>query len=343
MAPKNSSHGPQKTSFAKALNAALADALEASPEVVVFGEDVGTLGGVFRITDGLTQQYGRSRCFDTPLAESGIIGMAVGMAMNGLRPVAEMQFDAFAYPAFEQVASHVAKMHNRTRGALSMQMVIRIPYGGGVGGVEHHCDSSEGYYAHTPGLKVFAPATVRDAYVMLREAIDSPDPVVFFEPKRLYWSTAEVDLQALRADYEAGRLERREGRAAIARPGQDATLITYGPSVPVALQAAEQAAEEGLEVEVVDLGSVVPYDDATVEASVRKTGRAVVVAESQGFASVASEIAARTSQRCFHSLAAPVLRVTGFDVPYPSPAFEHHHIPSVERILDALDQLQWED
>lgn len=332
-----------RTSFAKALNAALADAIEASADVVVFGEDVGTLGGVFRITDGLTEKYGRDRCFDTPLAESGIVGIAVGMAMNGMRPVAELQFDAFAYPAFEQVASHVAKMRNRTRGALPMPVVVRIPYGGGVGGVEHHCDSSEGYYAHTPGLKVFAPATVRDAYVMLREAIDSPDPVIFFEPKRLYWSTADVDLEALRADYEAGRLERREGHAVVARAGADATIVTYGPSVPVALEAAEEAAADGIDVEVVDLGSVVPYDDATVEASVRKTGRALVVAEAQGFASVASEIVARTQQRCFHSLAAPVLRVTGFDIPYPSPAFEHHHIPSVERILDALDELQWED
>ncbi|MDN5631683.1 transketolase C-terminal domain-containing protein [Glutamicibacter protophormiae] len=332
-----------KVSFAKALNTALADAMEASREVVVFGEDVGTLGGVFRITDGLTARFGRERCFDTPLAESGIIGTAVGMAMNGMRPVAEMQFDAFAYPAFEQVASHVAKMHNRTRGRLTMPLVIRIPYGGGVGGVEHHCDSSESYYAHTPGLKVFTPASVRDAYVMLREAVDSPDPVVFFEPKRLYWSTAQVDLDELREQYENGSLPRREGHAVVAREGSDATLISYGPSVPVCLAAAEEAAQDGMSVEVIDLGSVVPYDDETVAASVRKTGRAVVVAEAQGFASVASEIVARTQERCFHSLAAPVLRVTGFDIPYPSPSFEHHHIPSSERILDALDDLQWED
>lgn len=333
----------QKTSFAKALNAALADSIEVNPDVLVFGEDVGTLGGVFRITDGLTARFGRERCFDTPLAESGIIGLAVGLSMNGMRPVAEMQFDAFAYPAFEQVVSHVAKMHNRTRGRVPMPLVIRIPYGGGVGGVEHHCDSSEGYYAHTPGLKVFTPATVQDAYVMLREAVDSPDPVVFFEPKRLYWSTAEVDLERLREDYEAGQLMRREGRAVVAREGTDATLISYGPSVPVALQAAEAVAGEGRSVEVLDLGSIVPYDDDAVAASVRRTGRAVVVAEAQGFASVASEIVARTQRRCFHSLAAPVLAVTGFDIPYPSPKLEHHHIPSVERILDALDDLQWED
>ncbi|MFC3480532.1 alpha-ketoacid dehydrogenase subunit beta [Kocuria carniphila] len=333
----------QKVSFAKALNTALADALETDPSVLVFGEDVGTLGGVFRITDGLTAKFGRERCFDTPLAESGIIGTAVGMAMNGMRPVVEMQFDAFAYPAFEQIASHVAKMHNRTRGKLGMQMVIRIPYGGGVGGVEHHCDSSESYYAHTPGLKVFTPASVTDAYLMLREAIDSPDPVVFFEPKRLYWSTAQIDLDVLREQYANGSAPKREGHAVVAREGTDATLISYGPSVPVCLSAAEEAAQDGMSVEVIDLGTIVPYDDETVAASVRKTGRAVVVAEAQGFASVASEIVARTQQRCFHSLAAPVLRVTGFDIPYPSPAFEHHHIPSVERILDTLDELQWED
>ncbi len=265
------------------------------------------------------------------------------MAMNGMRPVVEMQFDAFAYPAFEQIASHVAKMHNRTRGKLGMQMVIRIPYGGGVGGVEHHCDSSESYYAHTPGLKVFTPASVSDAYLMLREAIDSPDPVVFFEPKRLYWSTAQIDLDELREQYANGTAQKREGHAVVAREGTDATLISYGPSVPVCLSAAEEAAQDGMSVEVIDLGTIVPYDDETVATSVRKTGRAVVVAEAQGFASVASEIVARTQQRCFHSLAAPVLRVTGFDIPYPSPAFEHHHIPSVERILDTLDELQWED
>jgi len=328
--------------FAKALNTALADALEADPAVVMFGEDIGTLGGVFRITDGLTARFGRNRCFDTPLAESGIVGMAVGMAMNGMRPVIEMQFDAFAYPAFEQIASHVAKMHNRSRGRLKMPMVIRVPYAGGIGGVEHHCDSSESYYAHTPGLKVFVPATVADGYRMLREAIDSDDPVMFMEPKKLYFSKEQVDLEALRAEYEAGT-SRAEGRAAVARSGTDATLIAYGPSVPVALAAAEAAAAEGRSLEVVDVRTIVPFDDETVCASVRKTGRAVVVAETPGFASVASEIAARVQERCFHSLAAPVLRVTGFDVPFPAPKLEHYFLPSVDRILDAVDDLQWED
>lgn len=332
----------QPVTFGKALNTALADALVADNSVVIFGEDVGTLGGVFRITDGLTARFGSERCFDTPLAESGIVGMAVGMAINGMRPVIEMQFDAFAYPAFEQIASHVAKMRNRTQSKLNLPMVIRIPYAGGVGGVEHHCDSSEAYYAHTPGLKVFTPSCVEDAYLMLREAIDSDDPVVFFEPKKLYWSKEQVDLAQLAEQYEAKKSATTEGQARIARAGSDATLITYGPSVSTALEAAKLAAEEGISLEVVDIRSIVPFDDETVCASVRKTGRAIVVAEAQGFASVASEIVARVQERCFHSLAAPVLRVTGFDIPYPAPTLEKFHLPSAERILDALDQLQWE-
>lgn len=338
--------GPKPVTFAKALNTALADAMEADAAVVLFGEDIGTLGGVFRITDGLTARFGEQRCFDTPLAESGIAGMAIGMAINGMRPVIEMQFDAFAYPAFEQIASHLAKMRNRTRGALDMPVVIRIPYAGGIGGVEHHCDSSEAYYAHTPGLKVMTPSTVADAYTMMREAIDSDDPIVFLEPKKLYFSKDPVDLDALRAEYDAaasagGHLT--EGRAAIARPGTDATLIAYGPSVSTALAAAEAAAQEGRSLEVIDVRSIVPFDDETVSASVRKTGRAVVIAEAPGFASVASEITARVQERCFHSLAAPVLRVTGFDVPFPSPKLEHYFLPSVDRILDTVDLLQWED
>ncbi|WP_077490500.1 alpha-ketoacid dehydrogenase subunit beta [Sinomonas mesophila] len=336
------SAGPEPLTFAKALTAAMADSLRADDSVVVFGEDIGTLGGVFRITDGLQEEFGEQRVFDTPLAESGIVGMAVGMAMNGLRPVLELQFDAFAYPAFQQILSHVAKMHNRTRGKVRLPMVLRVPYAGGIGGVEHHCDSSEAYYAHTPGLKVCTPATVADAYRMLREAIASDDPVVFLEPKKLYWTKDLVDLEALRAEFDA-KPASSEGRAVVARPGTDATLIAYGPTVGTALAAAEAAAAEGRSVEVVDVRSIVPFDDETVTASVRKTGRAVVVAEAAGFASVASEIVARVQERCFHSLAAPVRRVTGFDIPYPPPKLEHWHLPSVDRILDALDDLQWED
>src|SRR6476659_10223800 len=325
--------GPQTITLAKALNTAMADAMHADPSVLVFGEDVGMLGGVFRITDGLTKTFGTSRCFDTPLAESGIVGMAVGMAMNGMRPVIEMQFDAFAYPAFEQIVSHVAKMHNRTKGAVTVPMVIRVPYGGGIGGVEHHCDSSEAYYAHTPGLHVLAPASAADAYGLLRAAIASPDPVVFLEPKRLYWAKEDADLSN-----EVPGI----GRAAVIREGTDATLIADGPSGPAALDAAEIAAQEGRSLQVVDVRSIVPFDDDTVCAAVRSTGRAVVVAEAPGFASVASEIVARVTERCFHSLAAPVRRVTGFDIPYQPPKLEHFQLPGVDRILDAVDDLQWE-
>ena len=322
------------TTMAQALNAALRDAMDDDERVVVFGEDVGRLGGVFRITDGLTGKFGEDRCFDTPLAESGIVGFAVGMAMGGFRPVVEMQFDAFAYPAFEQIASHVAKLRNRTRGRLNLPLVIRVPYAGGIGGVEHHCDSSEAYYAHTPGLKVVTPATVEDAYSLLREAIDDPDPVVFLEPKKLYWSKSQVTLPVRTEPF---------GRAAVRRAGADATVVAYGPTVPVALEAAGAAAEEGWDLEVVDLRTLVPFDDATVTASVRRTGRCVVVSEAAGFAGVGAEIAARVQERCFHSLHAPVLRVTGFDIPYPPPMLESHHLPSIDRILDALDRLQRDD
>ncbi|MFI7600286.1 alpha-ketoacid dehydrogenase subunit beta [Actinoplanes sp. NPDC049681] len=322
-------------SMAQALNAALCDALGDDESVLVFGEDVGPLGGVFRITDGLTRKFGEERCFDTPLAESGIVGLAVGLAMGGMRPVVEMQFDAFAYPAFEQIASHVAKMRNRTRGALTMPIVIRVPFAGGIGGVEHHCDSSEAYYAHTPGLKVVTPATVEDAYWLLRDAIADPDPVVFMEPKRLYWSKADVDLTT--------RSAAPMGEAAVRRSGTDVTLAAYGPTVPLALQAAEAAAAEGISLEVVDLRTLVPFDDETLMRSVRRTGRCVVVQEAQGFAGVAAEIAARVQERCFHSLAAPVLRVTGYDIPYPPPKLEHAHLPTVDRILDAVDRLQFDD
>jgi 2-oxoisovalerate dehydrogenase E1 component beta subunit len=322
------------TTMAKALNAALRDAMADDERVIVFGEDVGQLGGVFRITDGLLAAFGERRCFDTPLAEAGIAGFALGMAMSGLRPVVEMQFDAFAYPAFEQIVSHIAKIRNRTRGALSAPMVIRVPYAGGIGGVEHHSDSSEAYYAHTPGLKVVTPATVDDAYSLLREAINDPDPVVFLEPKRLYFSASEVRFPVRTEPF---------GRAVIRRAGQDATLVTYGPSVPVALAAALAAEAENWDLEVVDLRTLVPFDDDTVMASVRRTGRCVVIQESPGFAGVGAEIAARVQERCFHSLAAPVLRVSGLDIPYPAPKLEHVHLPDVDRILDTVARLQWDD
>ncbi|WP_168581706.1 alpha-ketoacid dehydrogenase subunit beta [Gephyromycinifex aptenodytis] len=327
-----------QVTFAAALNQALRDAVATDERVQIFGEDVGAAGGVFRITDGIARDFGEDRCFDTPLAESGIIGFAIGMCMAGLRPVVEMQFDAFAYPAFEQITSHVAKMRNRTRGSLTLPMVIRVPYAGGIGGVEHHCDSSEAYYAHTPGLRVYTPATVEDAYSLLRAAIKDPDPVVFLEPKRLYWCKDQVDLEALNGDGGTP-----PGQAVVRRQGSDVTLVAYGPSLPVAMEAAQAAQEEGWSAEVVDLRTINPYDDDTIVASVRRTGRCVVVQEAQGFAGVGAEIAARVQERAFHSLAAPVLRVSGLDIPYPPPKLEHHHLPGVDRVLDAIARLQWDD
>jgi 2-oxoisovalerate dehydrogenase E1 component beta subunit len=327
-----------EVSLAQAVNRALRDAMTADDKVVVFGEDVGVLGGVFRVTDGLTRDFGENRCFDTPLAEAGIMGTAIGMAMYGFRPVVEMQFDAFSYPAFEQIASHLAKMRNRTRGTLPLPVVVRVPYCGGIGGVEHHSDSSEGYFVSTPGLHVVTPATVSDAYTLLRAAIESDDPVIFMEPKRLYWSKGELSTTGPQAPGSEPI-----GRAAVRRQGADATLIAYGPTVQTALEAAEAGAAEGFDLEVVDLRSLVPFDDETVCASVRKTGRAVVIHEAAGFGGTGAEIAARVSERCFHWLEAPVRRVTGFDIPYPPPKLERHHLPSVDRILDAVASLQWED
>jgi pyruvate dehydrogenase E1 component beta subunit len=321
-------------SMAGALNRALADSLADDPSVLVFGEDVGALGGVFRVTDGLAARFGEERVFDTPLAESGIVGTAIGMAMNGLRPVVEMQFDAFAYPAFEQITSHLAKLRNRTRGRVSLPVVIRVPYGGGIGGVEHHCDSSEAYYTHTPGLRVVTPGTPDDAYRLLRDSIASPDPVIFLEPKRRYWAKGSLSTSGDSIGFD---------RALVRRAGRDVTLIAYGPMVVTALETAEAAAEEGWDVEVVDLRSLSPFDDETVCASVRRTGRAVVVHEASGFGGYGAEVVARVTERCFHHLHAPVLRVTGFDIPYPPPKLEEHHLPSVDRILDAIARLQWDD
>ena len=325
---------PSQVTMAAALNRALADSLAADGRVVVFGEDVGTLGGVFRVTDGLAARFGEQRVFDTPLAESGIVGTAIGMAMNGLVPVVEMQFDAFAYPAFEQVTSHLAKLRNRTRGRLALPVVIRIPFGGGIGGVEHHSDSSEAYYAHTPGLRVVTPGTPADAYRLLRQAISCPDPVIFLEPKRRYWSKETAVLTP-----EGPPMD----RAVVRRSGRDVTLVAYGGMVATALEAAEAAAEEDRDVEVIDLRSLSPFDDQTLTDSVRRTGRAVIVHEAAGFAGYGAEVAARLTEQCFYNLEAPVLRVTGFDVPYPPPHLEQFHLPGTDRILDAIARLEWED
>ena len=314
-------------SMVTALNSALRHEMAADDAVVVLGEDVGRLGGVFRVTDGLQEQFGEDRCFDTPISEAGILGAAIGMAGYGARPVVEMQFDAFAYPAFEQIVSHLAKMRNRTRGTFPTPVVVRIPYGGGIGAVEHHSDSSEAYAAHTPGLHVVTPATVADAYGLLRQAIRSADPVLFYEPKRLYWETADL---VLPVDVEP------IGTAVVRRPGRDLALITYGPALPVALAAADAAAAQGYDVAVVDLRSLVPFDEHTVGELVARTGRALVVHEASGFGGFGAEITARVTERCFHHLEAPIGRVTGLDVPYPPPMLESFYLPDVGRVLAAI-------
>jgi 2-oxoisovalerate dehydrogenase E1 component beta subunit len=297
--------------------------------VVVFGEDVGMLGGVFRITDKLQQRFGSKRCFDTPLAESGIVGSAIGMALYGYRPVVEIQFDGFTYPAFEQIVSHVAKMRNRSRGTVTLPMTIRIPYGGGIGAVEHHSESPENLFAQVPGLKVVNPGTPTDAYSLLRESIASPDAVIFFEPKRRYWLKEDADLPVQTEPI---------GRAVVRREGSTATLFTYGPMVRTCMDAAAEAEEEGWDLEVVDLRSLVPFDAATVVASVEKTGRAVVVHEAPVFSGFGAEVAAQVSERAFYVLEAPVLRVGGFDVPYPAAKLEEFYLPDADRILDAVER-----
>jgi pyruvate dehydrogenase E1 component beta subunit len=301
------------------------------------GEDVGRLGGVFRITDGLQKDFGEQRVIDTPLAESGIVGTAVGLALRGYRPVCEIQFDGFVYPAYDQIVSQVAKIHYRSRGAVRLPIVIRIPFGGGIGAVEHHSESPEAYFAHTPGLKVVACGNPVDAYWMIQQAIASDDPVIFFEPKRRYWEKAEVDTAGTLADaypLHASRVLR------VAPAGRDpqATLIAYGPMARTALDAAQVASEEGRELEVIDLRTLSPLDLAPVYDSVRRTGRAVVVHEAARSGGLGGEIASRITEECFYSLEAPVLRVTGFDIPYPPAKFEDEYLPDIDRILDAVDR-----
>ncbi|ASW53015.1 alpha-ketoacid dehydrogenase subunit beta [Plantactinospora sp. KBS50] len=316
----------------KALNTGLRRALESDPKVVIMGEDVGKLGGVFRITDGLQKDFGDQRVIDTPLAESGIIGTAVGLAIRGYRPVCEIQFDGFVYPAYDQIVSQVAKLHYRSQGKVRIPMVIRIPYGGGIGAVEHHSESPEAYFAHTAGLKVVTCANPQDAYSMIQQAVASDDPIVFLEPKRRYWEKGPVDLDApLSGAYPLHA-------ARVVRPGTDATVLAYGPMVRVALDAATAAAEDGRELEVVDLRTLSPLDLGAVYESVRRTGRCVVVHEAPGNLGLGSEIAARITEECFYSLEAPVLRVTGYDTPYPASRVEEEYLPDLDRVLDAVDR-----
>jgi pyruvate dehydrogenase E1 component beta subunit len=320
----------------KALNEGLRKALERDPKVLVMGEDVGKLGGVFRITDGLQKDFGEQRVIDTPLAESGIIGTAVGLAIRGYRPVCEIQFDGFVYPAYDQIVSQVAKMHYRSRGKLRLPIVIRIPFGGGIGAVEHHSESPEAYFAHTPGLKVVSCSNPSDAYWMIQQAIATDDPVIFLEPKRRYWEKDEVDTSGTPADAYPLFASR------VVRSGSEATIVAYGPMVKTALDAATAGAAEGRDLEVIDLRSLSPLDLGPVFASVRRTGRIVVVHEAARSGGLGGEIAARVAEECFYSLEAPVQRVTGFDIPYPAARVEEEYLPDLDRVLDAVDRsLEW--
>ncbi len=321
----------ETVTMAKALTLGLRRALEDDPKVLIMGEDVGKLGGVFRITDGLQKDFGEHRVIDTPLAESGIAGTAVGLAMRGYRPVVEIQFDGFVYPAFDQIVSQVAKMHARSKGDVPMPLVIRIPYGGGIGAVEHHSESPEAYFAHTAGLRVVSPSNPVDAYWMVQQAVRCPDPVVFFEPKRRYWEKAELDVAVEPAEpLFAGR---------VARPGRDVTVACYGPMVRTCLDAATAAQQEGRDVEVLDLRTLSPLDLDLIADSVGRTGRLVVVHEASVFLGLGAEIAARVQERCFYLLQAPVLRVGGYHAPYPPSRLEEHYLPDLDRVLDAVDRV----
>ena len=313
----------------KALNAGLRRAMESDPKVVLAGQDIGKLGGVFRITEGLQADFGPHRVIDSPLAESGIVGTAIGMAMRGYRPVVEIQFDGFVFPAYDQIVTQLAKFHHRSRGKIPMPVVIRIPYGGGIGAVEHHSESPEAYFAHTTGLKVVTCADAHDAYWMIQQAIASDDPYIFLEPKRRYHERAAID---------SGTEPMPLHAAKIVREGTDLTLLCYGPMVKTCLAAAEVAEEEGRSVEVVDLRTLSPLDMATIVASVHKTSRAVVAHEAQVSFALGAELAARLSEQCFYDMEAPVLRVGGYDVPYPPSRIEEDYLPDLDRVLDAVDR-----
>ncbi|WP_116115713.1 alpha-ketoacid dehydrogenase subunit beta [Austwickia chelonae] len=315
----------------RGITAGLRRAMEADPKVLVMGEDVGRLGGVFRVTEGLQKDFGEDRVIDTPLAESGIVGTAVGLALRGYRPVVEIQFDGFVYPAFDHITSQVAKMHNRSLGQAKLPMVIRIPCGGGIGAVEHHSESNEAYFLHSAGLRVVSCSNAEDSYWMIQQAVATDDPVIFFEPKRRYHDRMEVDdtaESAPRSLYEA----------VVVRPGEHVTVACYGPMVKTCLQAAEAAAEEGQELEVIDLRGLNPLDFAALQASVERTGRLVVVHEASRFMGFGAEIAAQVQEKLFYHLESPVIRVAGYSIPYPASKLEEHHLPDLDRVLDAVDR-----
>lgn len=315
--------------ISRALNAGLRRALETDDRVLLMGEDIGPLGGVFRVTEGLQKDFGPRRVIDSPLAESGIVGTAIGLAMGGFKPVLEIQFDGFVFPAFDQITSQLAKITNRHEGGVRMPVVIRIPYGGHIGAVEHHQESPEAYFTHTPGLRVVSPSNANDAYWMMQQAIASLDPVIFLEPKAKYWQKGEVDTGAPALPLHASRIVRR---------GTDVTLVGHGAMVTTLLQAAALAESEGTSCEVIDLRSLSPVDYGPLLDSVRRTGRMVYAQEAPGFTSLGSEIAATVMERAFFALEAPVLRVSGFDVPFPPAKLEGTYLPDADRILEAVDR-----
>ena len=315
----------------QALNAGLRRAMENDPKVLLMGEDIGPLGGVFRVTDGLHKDFGDLRVIDSPLAESGIVGTAVGLAMRGYRPVLEIQFDGFVFPAFDQIVTMVAKHHYRSGGITRMPMVIRIPYGGGIGAVEHHSESPEAYFAHTPGLRVLTPADAAEAYVTIQQAIASDDPVIYLEPKRRYWDRAEVD--------EVSAISGSPWTSRVLRRGTDVTIVGYGPMVRTCLEAADAAAEDGVSCSVIDLRSLSPLDLGPVADDVRRTGRCIVVHEAPAVLGIAAEVSAQVSESCFFSLEAPVERVGGAFLPYPPNRYEKHYLPDIDRVLDAIDKV----
>ncbi|MFD6533713.1 alpha-ketoacid dehydrogenase subunit beta [Streptomyces sp. NPDC060184] len=320
--------GTERMTLLAALNASLRTALAEDPRTLLMGEDIGRLGGVFRVTDGLQKDFGDERVMDTPLAESGIVGTAIGLALNGFRPVVEIQFDGFVFPAYDQIVTQLAKMHARSRGRVRLPVVIRIPYGGAIGAVEHHSESPETLFAHVAGLRVMSPSNPSDAYWMLQEAVRSDDPVIFLEPKRRYYDTGEVDVAA-RPHPQGAR---------VVRAGSDLTLAAYGPMVATCLDAAAAASEEGHDLEVVDLRSISPIDFDTLVRSVGRTGRLVIAHEAPVFFGAGAEIAARVTERCFYQLEAPVLRVGGFHSPYPPSRLEDAYLPGLDRVLDAVDR-----
>lgn len=317
-----------KRNLVEAINRGLWEEMERDPTVLILGEDVGREGGVFRVTDGLRAAFGPQRVVDTPLAESGIVGVALGMAIKGLRPVAEIQFEGFVPPAMDQVISHVSRIRNRSRGRYTAPMVIRFPYGGGIHAPEHHSDSNEAFFAHIPGLKVVIPSTPYDAKGLIVSAIRDPDPVIFMEPKRIY--------RAIREEVPDGQYTIPIGQARLVREGGDITVICWGAMVREVLRAAEMAEKEGVMAEVIDLRTISPMDEETFLASVRKTHRALIVHEAPRTCGLGAEISARINERAILHLEAPVERVTGFDTVFPLSKLEEHYLPSPERILAGM-------